>query len=215
MLLYSERSPRTVDSRPSPDVRLWPPPVVRGSNYPASDRRTLGTSEARDRSLDIVLSPPPSPSQSPPSDVRFSPVPAGSPRLPLHTKTSAPRGKIRSPRAPPCAPLATPNESVPRCASAPPHFPPARRCSTAATAHTTGTLRKRCTTADSNNAHSSHGRNVPPASRVTDRRSHPGPGRFLAAPPGGLRGRPTPVGCPQLRHPARSFSSAPFEWPSL
>src|SRR2546428_3685290 len=168
MLLDSVRSPRTAGSLPFPGARPWPPPVAHGSNSPASGRRTLGTSGPRDRSLDIVLSPPPSPSQSPPSDVRFSPVPAGSPRLLLHTNPSAPRGKIRSPRAPPCAPLATQNESVPRCASAPLHFPPARQCSTAATAHTTGTLRRRCTTADSNNARSSHGRNALPASRVTD-----------------------------------------------
>src|SRR2546427_11099605 len=168
MLLDSVRSPRTAGSLPFPGARPWPPPVVRGSNSPASGRQTLGTSGPRDRSLDIVLSPPPSPSQSPPSDVRFSPVPAGSPRLPLHTNPSAPRGKIQNLPAPRYAPLATQNESVPRCAAALLHFPLTRRCSTAATAHPAGTLRRRCTTADSNNVHSSRGRNVLPASRAAD-----------------------------------------------
>src|SRR5712671_6924248 len=170
MLLYSERSPRIAGSRPSPDVRPWPPPVVRGSNSPASDRRTLGTSGPRDRSLGIVLSPPPAPSRSPPSDVRFSPVPAGSPRPPHHTKPSVPRGKIPNLPAPRCAPQTLRNESVPRCAAALLHFPLTRRCSTVATAHPAGTLRRRCTTADSNNVRSSHGRSALPASHAADRR---------------------------------------------
>src|SRR5467141_663302 len=170
MLLDSERSPRTADSLLSPDARPWPPLVAHGSSSSAFDKRTLGTAESRVRSAGIVLSPPPSPSRSPPSDVRFSPVPASTLRGSLHTKPSAPRGKIRSLPAPRCAPETIRNESVPRCAATLLHFPPRHRCSTIAAAHTARTLRKRCTTADSNSVHSSHGRIALPASRAEDRR---------------------------------------------
>jgi len=170
ILLDAARSPRIAGSRPSSRCSALATTRRARLQLSAFDRRTLLNSGPRDRSLDIVLSPPPSPSRSPPSDVRFSPAPpAGSPRPPPHTRPSALRGKIQSLPAHMRTRDHT-NESVPRCAATLLHFPPRHRCFDDRSAHTARTLRKRCTTADSNSVHSSHGRIALPASRAEDRR---------------------------------------------
>jgi len=112
----------------------------------------------------------PSPSRSPPSDDRFSPVPASTlTRFASHQAISSSRQNPESP-APPGAPGATQHESVPpmRCSSS--TLPAAASMFDGRNAHTTGTLRRRCTTVGSSSARSSHGRNAPPGARVTDRR---------------------------------------------